>query len=46
MLTNETIIEMVRIVREMERMCRAKEKIVQEWLPRPFCGLYELKIQK
>ena len=26
--------------------CRAKEKLVHEWLPRPFCGLYELKIQK
>ena len=26
--------------------CRAKEKLVNEWLPRPFCGLYELKIQK
>ena len=26
--------------------CRAKEKLVHEWLPRPFCGLYELEIQK
>ena len=26
--------------------CRAKEKLVHEWLPRPFCGLYEAKIQK
>lgn len=26
--------------------CRAKEKLVYEWLPRPFCGLCELKIQK
>lgn len=26
--------------------CRAKEKIVCEWLPRQFCGLYEAKIQK
>lgn len=26
--------------------CRAKEKLVCEWLPRPFCGLYEVKIQK
>lgn len=25
---------------------KAKEKLVCEWLPRPFCGLYELKIQK
>lgn len=25
--------------------CCAKEKLVHEWLPRPFCGLYELKIQ-
>ena len=24
----------------------AKEKLVREWSPRPFCGLYELKIQK
>lgn len=26
--------------------CRVKEKLVYEWLPRPFCGLYELKTQK
>ena len=26
--------------------CCAKEKLVHEWLPRPFCGLYELEIHK
>lgn len=26
--------------------CCAKKTIVCEWLPRPFCGLYEPKIQK
>lgn len=25
--------------------CRAKETIVCEWLPRPFCGLYEPRTQ-
>lgn len=26
--------------------CRAKDKLVNEQLPRPFCGLYEPKIPK